>query len=115
MYGRCGVRSTGRIKGTRSEGGWAEDKKNRGLIARADGNRTRVSQDALGTPLGFVSWQGAAGPAWWRGLRGAVLAVYETEDESLVFQVHRSWVPTPRWQVRDADAHPVGTVRHFRI
>src|SRR5262249_47263381 len=83
--------------------------------ARANCDRIRPLLDAAtGIGLGFACWRWPVGPAWWRWLRGPALAVYETEDASLLFGAAWSWVPLPRWQVRDADAHRVGTLRHWR-
>ena len=46
---------------------------------------------------------------WRRWLGEAVLGVYETEDDALLFTLHRPLGWRRTWQVRDADEHPVAT------
>lgn len=78
--------------------------------------RTRSIHDpATGASLGLACWQRRAGPAWLRRLRRPMLAVFETEDESLLFHVRRPWALASRWQVRDADERVVGTVRPYHL
>jgi hypothetical protein len=40
----------------------------------------------------------------------AELAVHESDDEPLLFTIHKQWTPWPRWIVQDADLRTVGTV-----
>jgi hypothetical protein len=68
-----------------------------------------------GRPLGFACWWPAPAGPWWRRLAPAVVAVHEQEDEPLVFTVRRAWSLWPRREVRDADGHPVGSLRGGRI
>jgi hypothetical protein len=78
--------------------------------------RRRPILDALtGALLGFAVWQAERGPRWLRWLTHPVLAVHEAEDEPLLFTVHRPWGLLWRWEVRDADGHPVGTFRRRLI
>jgi hypothetical protein len=60
--------------------------------------------------LGLSCWQRPTGPAWLRWLLRPLLAVYETEDESLLLLVRRVWALACRWQVSDANAQVVGTI-----
>jgi hypothetical protein len=70
----------------------------------------RIVDPDTGVPLG-IARRNAPMPAWLSWLLGPGLAVHETEDESLLFTIRRTWRLGDRWEVRDADEHPVGSVR----
>src|SRR5438270_10365669 len=82
----------------------ASGRRPRGAAARA------VVDPATGQPLGLARAPDGTGP-WWRRLTQPTLAVYETEDESLLFTVHRAWPLARRWEVRDADGRWLGAFR----
>jgi hypothetical protein len=53
---------------------------------------------------------------WSLGLgRRVRVDVFEAEDEPLVFTVQRLYGFSPKWEIRDADGHPVAFVRRGRI
>jgi hypothetical protein len=82
-----------------------------GAAAGTVGARSRAVVDpATGQPLGCARVPAGTGP-WWRRLTRAVLEVYETEDESLLFTVHRAWPLALRWEVRDSEGRRLGTFR----
>jgi hypothetical protein len=77
----------------------------------AGGERTRPIEDAATqTPLGLARDRPSQLPPILGWLARPVLAVYETEDESLLSTVARRWGMADRWQVGDADARLVGSV-----
>jgi hypothetical protein len=79
---------------------------------RSAGAWTRSILDAAtGESLGLARWQSGDRWIWLPWLAQPQLAVYEGEDESLVFTLHRPRLLSPEWQVQDADEHRVGTVR----
>jgi hypothetical protein len=52
----------------------------------------------------------------WFGLsRRTAVDVFEAEDEPLVFTVRQLWGLSPKWEICDADGHPVAFVRRGRI
>jgi hypothetical protein len=60
--------------------------------------------------LGQARWQPRPPSGWRRWLWRPSLEVVETEDESLLFTVHRLWNWSPAWEVRDAEGHPLGRI-----
>jgi hypothetical protein len=68
-----------------------------------------------GQLLGCARRQPQGGRSWWRLLAPAVVAVYEQQDEPLVFTIRRGWGLRPRHEVRDADDHPIGILHGPRI
>jgi hypothetical protein len=80
--------------------------------AGADGVRSRAVFDpTANTPLGLARTRSDSARLWPRWLNRPALEVYETEDESLLCTVQRSWGWGPRWSVREADEQLVGSVR----
>jgi hypothetical protein len=68
-----------------------------------------------GTRVGFVRWQ-PTGWSWLRWLVPPLALVHEVEDEPLLFTLQRVWSLEPRWEVRDADGHLVGSIaREFLL
>jgi hypothetical protein len=61
--------------------------------------------------LGFARERAAASGAWWRWWLPRMVEVLENEDASLLFTVQHSWGWPRRWEVRDADARLVGSLR----
>lgn len=61
--------------------------------------------------LGLVRRQAWRSPFWFGYLDRPGVAVYETEDESLLFSLERAWGLGAVWLVRDADGHRVGSLR----
>ncbi len=72
--------------------------------------RRAILDAATTAPVGFVCRRRTTGLGRFLGfLRpGPVLEVHETEDEPLVFTIHRGWALAGRWQVYDADRRSVG-------
>src|ERR1700687_1734085 len=65
-------------------------------------------RDAVsGTQVG-VARRLAGGKFWSRWLRRTCLAVHESDDEPLLCTIHRLWSFREAWELRDADAQPVG-------
>jgi hypothetical protein len=77
--------------------------------------RRPVLDAATGAPLGHVCWQASHVPAWLAWLAQPVLAVYETEDASLVCTVRRLVGLGSSWKVADADDRAVGLFRHVGV
>lgn len=75
------------------------------------GATREVVNVSTGKSIGVVRWQVAPGLAGLSWLSGPILAAHEIEDDPLVFIVRKSWAFSPRWEVQDADGHPVATVR----
>ena len=78
-------------------------------------HRSRVILDArTGDALGVARELPISWPVGLRWLAGTALAVYETEDESLLCTVRRlwRWDARPVWGTRDADGHEIGRIRH---
>ena len=63
-----------------------------------------------GAALGYARWQPEQSSWWRRALGRGTLAVYEQEDEPLLFTIRRSWSLLPSRQVNDAEGEPVGTL-----
>lgn len=74
--------------------------------ALADGSQP-IEDPATGVALG--SARPTAGPALWL-LAWPVLEVREAEDAPLVFTVRRTWSLLSRYEVRDAEGRPVGSL-----
>src|SRR4051812_33817033 len=72
----------------------------------ADGSQP-IEDPATGVPLG--SARPSAGPALWP-LARQVWEVREAEDAPLVFTVRRAWSLLSRYEVRDAEGRPVGSL-----
>lgn len=89
--------------------------------------RTASSVQAIvdgesGAALGFARWEKEPSTWWRRAFGRRVLAVYEQEDEPLLFVIRRAWSLLPRRQVCDAEDHRVGALlgqlihdRHGRL
>jgi hypothetical protein len=76
---------------------------------------TRIIADLeTGARLGCVRVHSAAFFSWLPWLALPHLAVYETDDLSLLCTVRRGW-GAARWQVLDADGRLVGTIHGDRI
>jgi len=87
------------------------DRRAGGGAGGSAGARVRAVVDpATGQRLGSARAPGGSGP-WWRRLTRPALEVYETEDESLLFTVHRGWPLAQRWEVRDSEGRRLGTFR----
>jgi len=75
------------------------------------GSQTRAVLDlAAGTSLGFAYRSPGTAAPWPRWLGRPRLAVYETEDASLVFTACRAWW-SGAWDVADAEGRAVGSFR----
>ena len=78
------------------------------LVRDADGEGSRAIEDAAtGSLLG--SARPVAVQSRWLPAR-PVLEVREAEDAPLVFTVRRVWSLVTRYEVRDAEGRPVGTL-----
>ncbi len=66
-----------------------------------------IRDAASGKQVG-VARRLTGGGFWSRWLRRTFLAVHESEDEPLLCTVHRLWGFREAWELRDADAQPVG-------
>jgi hypothetical protein len=69
-----------------------------------------ISEPASRRPLGLARWRPRPGPFWRRWLTPSVLEILESEDESLLCTVQRTWGLRPGWDVFDADARFVGSI-----
>src|SRR5262249_51558777 len=67
--------------------------------------RAIVAED--GTALGSA-WEESEAPAWLSWLTRPPLTVHESDDEPLLFTVHRLWGFLPAWEGFEADGHRVG-------
>jgi hypothetical protein len=80
-----------------------------GLLVRdADDDGSRVIEDAATGSLLGAARPVAARPVWLPAR--PVLEVREAEDAPLVFTVRRVWSLVTRYEVRDAEGRPVGSV-----
>jgi hypothetical protein len=79
--------------------------------ASAPGPTRAITDPTDGRLLGTVRWTVPPARSWFGWLRRPTLAVHESEDEPLVFTVRRLWSLAPRWEVSDADGHPVAILR----
>lgn len=80
-----------------------------GSTPPADTVARAVLDRQTGESLGRVYRETGALQAWRRWLGQPVLGVYETDDESLLMTLHRTWGLPPGWEIRDADRHTVGS------
>jgi hypothetical protein len=78
------------------------------------GRTCDIFDPATGGLVGFACRPTAA-RSWLRWFSRPALEVHEAEDEPLLFTAYRLRGFTPAWDVRDADGHPVGTLRAFRL
>jgi len=77
--------------------------------------RREVIDPVTGAALGFACWRRARGGVWGRLVPALVLAVYEAGDEPLLCSLQRFWWFGRFWELREADAHRVATIRRRRI
>jgi hypothetical protein len=73
-----------------------------------------ICDAASGKPVGMARPLSGGG-FWTRWLKRTCLAVHESEDEPLLCTVHRLWSFCETWELRDADAHPVGKLSRMVI
>jgi hypothetical protein len=78
------------------------------LRPRKTSPRQAIVAADTGEPVGFARWPARVESLWWPLSGRPVLAVYEHEDEPLLFTVYRCWSLLPRHEVCDADGHHVG-------
>jgi len=78
--------------------------------------RRAILDSATGAPVGFVCRPPRPGRPWFVRLiqPEPVVLVHETEDESLLFTIHRRWTLRTRLEVRDANGQFVGKLCHVR-
>lgn len=81
------------------------------VLRAASATRIRPILDPADERLLGFAYEPSAASTWWPWLARPALEVYETEDASLLFTVHRYWALAPKWEVRDADGHRLGTFR----
>jgi hypothetical protein len=79
------------------------------LILSADAEGRRWIEDGNGHTVGFARTTNR----WWPW--GFTLAVHESFEEPVVFQVRRLWTFLPRWIVFDAEGESVGVVAPARV
>lgn len=81
------------------------------VVGPANGAGGRpIADAATGAVVGVARWRRSR--RWWRRLlRRAILAVYEADDEPLVFTVCKALALGKRQQVEDAEGRSVGSVR----
>ena len=80
--------------------------------ARLDGSVPEIAIVDVdsGLPVGAVHRGGARWP-WSRWLEPSAWEIFETDDLSHVFSLHRSWPWSAEWAVHDSEGRQVGTVR----
>lgn len=73
--------------------------------------RREIRDAPTGRHLGLARWLIPPRPGWRGWFRLPILEIVESEDESLLCTLRRSWRLLPSWDVLDADGRFVGSTR----
>jgi len=83
---------------------------NQEAIAEGGAAWIRRITDSVGTPLGFVRFEGDPALSWLSWLRKIRLDVFETDDASHLMTLTRLWGILRSWDVEDAEQRHVGNL-----
>src|SRR5690242_1111983 len=71
-----------------------------------------IMDPATNHSLGFAAWSAGAFSGWLGWLGRKTIRVFESDDESLLLTLQRSWGLSRAWEVLDAESCRVGHVVH---